>query len=105
MERHAMNSLTQSLTGVGAIISAAHKSSDGIVHGHTWEIVAWFDGEPDAVQKQRELEAYLKIFDHSILRDDVASGEALGRAIIYGLGCVKVDVNRPLERIYAKVSK
>lgn len=91
------------LTGVGAIVSAAHKNKDGILHGHTWEIVAWFDGEPDALQKQRELEAHLKIFDHSVLRDDVASGEDLGRSILCALGCVKVDINRPLERIYAKV--
>lgn len=94
----------KSLTGVGAIISAAHRSKYGVVHGHTWEIVAWYDYEPDAVAKQQELEKYLSIFDHTILGDDMAWGEALGRAIIHGLGCVKVDVNRPLERIYAQVT-
>lgn len=94
----------KALTGCGAIFSAAHKSKGGVLHGHTWEVVAWWDGEPCAVEKQRDLEAYLAIFDHTLLADGVAWGEALGKSIALGLGCVRVEVRRPLERIYAEVS-
>lgn len=92
-------------TGVGAVLSAAHRDRDGSMHGHTWEIVAWWTGRPDAIEKQAELVKYLSIFDHSVLADGVAWGEKLAEAIMHGLGCVKVDVNRPLERIYATVER
>lgn len=95
----------KSMTGVSAVLSAAHRSREGVMHGHTWEVIAWWTGEPDAVQKQKELQKYLTIFDHTVLADDVAWGETLARAIIHGLGCVKVEVNRPLERIYAVVER
>lgn len=94
---------TTALTGVGTVISAAHMSRDGIMHGHTWEITAWFEEGRCALVLQEELKNYLKMFDHLVLGDDVAWGEALGRAIIHGMGCVKVEVSRPLERIYAVV--
>lgn len=60
---------------------------------------------PDATAKQRELVSYLSIFDHQVLGDEVAWGEALGKSICLGLGCVRVDVSRPLERLYAKVER
>lgn len=102
--RRAYADRLEGIDRVGAILSAAHRSKDGHMHGHTWEIVAWWEGSPDAVEKQAELTSYLSVFDHSILADGLAWGEKLGESIIYGLGCVRVDVNRPLERIYATVS-
>lgn len=86
-------------------MSASHEGEDGVLHGHTWEIVAWYKGKPDAVMKQRELEGYLSVFTHTILPDTMGRGEDLARYILEDLGCVKVDVNRPLERIYAQVIK
>lgn len=91
------------LTGVSAILSAAHRSRDGNMHGHTWEITCWWAGCPDAVERQAALTKYLSIFDHTVLADNCAWGEKLGEAILHGLGCVKVEVSRPLERIYAVV--
>lgn len=91
------------LTGVSAVLSAAHRDRNGNMHGHTWQITAWWDAEPDAVQKQKELKEYLTIFDHHVLSDGVAWGEHLGKAILHGMKCVKVEVNRPLEGIYAVV--
>lgn len=90
-------------TGVGAVLSAAHRDRDGNMHGHTWEIVAWWDGTPDAMEKQADLNRYLSFFDHSVLADVVAWGEHLGARIAEDLGCVRVEVNRPLERIYARI--
>ena len=93
----------RALTGVGAILSAAHRSRDGVLHGHTWEITCWFDDCPDAVAKQAELTKYLSVFDHAVLADGIAWGEKLGEAILLGMKCVRVEVSRPLERIYAIV--
>ena len=93
------------LTGVGAVMSAAHRNCDGALHGHTWEITAWFDEGRCAVKLQQELVAYLKVFDHQVLGDELAWGEALGKCLLLGLGCIKVEVSRPLERIYAVVWK
>lgn len=95
----------KALTGVGAVLSAAHRNSDGELHGHTWEITAWFDEGRCAVELQQELVDYLKVFDHQVLGDEIAWGEALGKCLILGLGCAKVEVSRPLERIYAVVWK
>lgn len=97
--------MIKALTGVGAVMSAAHRSKDGGMHGHTWEITAWWEDSPCAVEKQAELNDYLSVFDHTVLSDGVAWGEKLGETIIHGLGCVRVDVCRPLERIYATVSR
>jgi predicted deacylase len=47
------------------------------------------------------LRKYLSIFDHQLLGDEVACGEALARSILLGLGCVKVEVRRPLEGLFA----
>lgn len=91
-----------SLTGAGAILCAAHRSREGIMHGHTWEIIAWWTGKPDAVEKQKDLVSYLQFFDHSILADSVAWGEDLAARIAEDLGCDMVEVKRPLERIYAR---
>lgn len=93
------------LTGVSAVFSAAHRSTEGVLHGHTWQITAWWDDGPDAVQKQKELKGYLTIFDHTVLADNVAWGECLGRAILHGMECCKVEVSRPLEGIFAVVER
>lgn len=95
----------KTLTGARAILSAAHRSKDGILHGHTWEVIAWWEGCPDAGQKQAELTDYLKVFDHSVLADGIAWGEKLAETICNGLGCFKVQINRPLEGIFAEVTR
>ena len=67
-------------------------------------MTAWWDGKPDAVEKQAELTSYLSAFDHSVLADSVAWAEDLGARVMNDLGCVRVDMRRPLERIYAEIS-
>lgn len=93
------------LTGVRSYFCAAHRSRDGVMHGHTWQVVCWWDNQPDAVLKQKELDTYLKVFDHSILADGTAWAEYLAKAILMGMECVKVEVNRPTEGLYAVIWK
>lgn len=104
------------LTGVGAVLSAAHRDqTTGQVHGHTWEITAWFryKGTDQAVRKH-VLDLVVGRLDHTCLPDKIAWGEALAEHIWYGVNteyscygdgpwdCVAVDVNRPSERIFAR---
>lgn len=88
-------------TGASAIISAAHRDTAGNLHGHTWEITAWWPEGTDGVELKQKLEQYLKVFDHTVLGDDVAWGEAIAKAVLVGLKCSRVEVRRPLERLYA----
>lgn len=89
------------LTGASAVISAAHRARDGNLHGHTWEVTAWWAEGGDAVASQKTLQNYLKLFDHTVLGDDHAWGEALAKAVCLGLKCKKVEVRRPLEGLHA----
>lgn len=101
------------LTGVGAILSASHRDQvTGQVHGHTWEVTAWFrhDGTDQSIRKH-QLDKMIATLDHRCLPDRIAWGEALakhiGENMEYGWSTgdpnlVAVDVNRPLERIYAR---
>lgn len=111
---------SQSYTGVKAVLSAAHRDqTTGKVHGHTWEVIAWFryTGTDVAILKYR-LDAVVKPLDHTCLADKIAWGEALAAHIgneIYAESCrasrgdcevkqdcIAVEVNRPLEGIYAR---
>ena len=92
------------LTGAGAIFCAAHVDRKNRMHGHTWEVIAWWKGKPDAVQKQQQLAEYLAFFDHSILAPSVSWAEDLAAIIKSDLGCDSVDINHPLERLYVRQS-
>ncbi len=54
---------------------------------------------------KEKLRKYLSVFDHTVLADDVAWGETLATAILYGMNCQKVEVARPLEGIFALVER
>lgn len=94
------------LTGACWHFCAAHRDPiSGQLHGHTWEVVVWWPGEPhrDARVLQETLKGVLIGFDHKELPDQWASGEAIAEAIGHLInGCVGVDVSRPAERIYAR---
>jgi len=90
------------LTGIGGIFSASHHSPEGVLHGHSYEIWAWFP-KSDARDLQRRLDAVLRKLDHTHLPDQLAWGEALAEHIADQLpGCREVEVRRPLERIGAR---
>lgn len=101
LDEKPMQTNLKVLTGVSSILCAAHRSVEGSMHGHTWEVTCWWSGVPDAVQKQAELNKYLSIFDHAVLADGIAWAEKLAETIILGMDCQKVEVRRPLERLYA----
>lgn len=94
------------LTGVSGVISAAHYSRNGVLHGHTWQVVVWFHANGEVIlsadRRKRMLVDYLQKFDHSILPDELAWGEDLAERIGLDMRAAAVDVSRPLEGIYAK---
>lgn len=91
------------LTGVGCVISVAHNSPEGILHGHSYELTAWFEVFSDARVLQRSLTEAVQHLDHKRLPEELSLGENLAEHIAARLpGCIAVDVNRPLERIYAR---
>lgn len=92
-------------TGVGAILRVAHRATTGgAVHGHTYEVVAWFTNG-DALDRQAQLEELLKPLDHTTLQPGLSTGEQIALYVLGQLrffGCVEVEIRRPLERIYAR---
>ena len=92
------------LTGVGCVFSAAHHPPEGgDVHGHSYEVVAWFNAGEDARTLQAQLAAAVHPLDHTVLPPELASGEAIAEHLGRSLdGCVEVEIRRPLERIYAR---
>lgn len=109
------------LTGVGAVFSAAHEpKGGGPMHGHTWEVIVWLP-RCDAVAAQAALQKLLSQVDHGVLPDAITQGEDIAVWIgnsfrvripdgskpsgIRLLDPVRVQVNRPLERIYAEWSR
>ena len=89
------------LTGVGGVFCASHSPNGVPVHGHTWQVIAWF-AEGEAEELRDMLQGFLKQFDHSHLPDHLAWGEAMAEYIGIKLGAVRVQVNRPMEHIYAE---
>ena len=97
------------LTGVGGVLSCAHEPVNaelfgGETHGHSYEVIAWFENDHDADVRtfQASLNTLLELWDHKMLPPDMATGEAIAKRIGTLNLCVVVEVRRPLERIYAK---
>jgi len=93
------------LTGASAILQVAHTGPDGRLHGHTYEVAGWWEDEPCAVEMQARLQSWLAKFDHQSLPPRMSRAEDIGRQCLMALGCAAVDVNRPLERLFARVTK
>lgn len=96
--------MTKVLTGAGAILQVAHTGPDGRLHGHTYEVVGWWEGEPCAVEMQKRLQVWLDKFDHQSLPPRMSRAEDIARQCKMALGCADVDVNRPLERLFARLT-
>lgn len=91
------------LTGVGFVLSVGHNSPEGVPHGHSYEVICWYRFGHDARALQRQTEAVRATLDHTVLPDELRFAENLAEHIAKELqGCIAVDVNRPLERIYAR---
>ena len=92
------------LTGVGCTFSAAHHPPEGgELHGHSYEVTAWFEAGEDARVLQARLAAAIEPLDHKVLPPELASGEAMAEHVGRSLdGCFEVEISRPLERMYAR---
>lgn len=84
---------------VRAVFSAAHRDPQtGAMHGHDYEVIATFPGEPlrRFEVMQERLRQTLTAMEHTELPPELWSAEALAPAIAGLLGdAVKVEVNRP----------
>lgn len=81
--------MSRTFTTVGALIEAAHRSRDGVMHGHTWTVWArfdWEDGHRDAIVLQKRLEGICSRWDHGELPDSLAWAEELAKGIASVLG-------------------
>lgn len=95
-------------TGVGALLCVSHRDPvRKAIHGHTYLVKAWFAFEEprDAVVLQKHLETVLTAWDHQTLPDDCSRAEDLLPKIkaLLDSRCVEVEMERALERIYARV--
>lgn len=98
--------MTGAYDGVGGVFSAAHRDQDnGALHGHSWEVTAWFDAGSDALIRQARLHRLLATIDHTTLPDELSWGADIARWVAEKFAdpaLAQVDVARPLERIYAR---
>lgn len=93
------------MIGVAAILCCAHR--DPLrprvgLHGHTYQVVAWFRAG-DAVALQDRLTRVVGVLDHKTMPPELARAEDIAQLLVGVLGAEDVEVNRPLEGIYAKV--
>ena len=93
------------ISGVSGHFCASHRCPHtGLLHGHTWSVMIKFTYREgfDAAKAKYNLDTYLREWDHSILPQDLASGEQIAQAIGESFDdCLEVQVSRPMEGIYA----
>lgn len=89
------------ITGVGATFCASHHSPEGVLHGHSYQVWAYFEGG-DARDHQGRLREAVGALDHTHLPPELAWGEAIAERIGTELGALRVKVTRPLEMIEAE---
>ena len=94
------------LTGVGGVFCASHSPNGVPVHGHTWQVIVWFP-EGDADWLRDMVQWHLKTLDHTHLPYKIAWGEDLAEHLGTAVfpDAVRVQVNRPMEHIYAEWSR
>jgi hypothetical protein len=98
------------LTGVSGTLSCAHQPVNqdvfgGEVHGHSYLVKAWFPEGGDCRVHKAALHQMLQQWDHKMLPLELSTGEALARAVLVLAGCVKVEIERPLEGFYAMAQR
>ena len=80
-------------------ICAAHKGDDGVMHGHTWRVRAfWTYSGQSVVDRKLSLElACMSGFDHRVLSEHERRAEDIATEIGNRVGAVRVDVWREPE--------
>lgn len=92
-------------TGATVLLKAEHRSVQGNVHAHEWEVTAIRSEQCDALLLKYELSNWLLGFEGKCLPDRLARGEALAAAIVHDLGCERVEIRRHAEGIYAEATR
>ena len=89
-------------SGATVLLNASHRSAAGHIHDHTWEITAIRPECHDAMLLRYELSSWVCQYEGKCLPDNLARGEQLARAICLELECIRVEVRRHAEGIYAE---
>jgi 6-pyruvoyl-tetrahydropterin synthase len=92
------------LTGVRSHFSAAHRCQrTGQIHGHTWEVVVWFENHSrcDARVLKARVECDLARWDHNVLPDEFAWAEDIALDLAKRQDVVRVEISRPHEGLMA----
>lgn len=97
------------LTGVTGILSCAHQPINadifgGELHGHSYEVTAWFTNDHGADVRifEAALRTLLDQWDHRLLPVEISTAEAIAAAVGTLAKCIEVEVRRPLERFHAR---
>lgn len=91
-------------SGVTVNFCAAHRSPEGVLHGHSYEVTAWFPNEDhrDARCMKAALVSLLSAWDHSELPDHLSWAEDIAAVVGTLANCVAVEVRRPLEGFHGR---
>lgn len=100
------------LSGVRSSLTATHRSREGHVHEHTWEVMVWVRTRkaehPNAVYLRRDLDSVLSSFSGKCLPDRIAWAENLAPEIARLMACdydtydvVAVEITRKKEGLCA----
>jgi hypothetical protein len=95
-------------TQVDAVFCAAHKDrQSGIMHGHTYQVSAWFPYKgSDATVLREYLVDEIRALDHRELPEHLTWAEEIASYLLGVLpDCVRVRVSRPLEGLHAEARK
>lgn len=101
------------LTGARIVLKANHRDqSTGVVHGHEWEITAWWRWTGTSAEiRQHQLRVTIEPFQGKCLPDNIAWAEPLaehiGQNMAHGWSegdpdCVMVEIARHNEGLYAR---
>lgn len=97
------------LTGVMGTLCCAHHPVNadifgGAMHGHTYEVWAWFDNEcgRDVRILQASLDEMLKQWDHKVLPRELSTMEAIAAAVGVMANVIETEVYRRPERCAAR---
>lgn len=93
---------------VDAVFCAAHKDRrDGTLHGHSYQVSAWFPFTGgDATMLREYLVDELRPLDHGELPEQLTWAEDIASYLLGVLpNCTRVRVSRPLEGLHAEARK
>lgn len=78
-------------------LECAHRSRDGVLHGHSYVVEVWFLAGEDMSMLAAEVHEVAEQVDHSLLEESVgaASMEAIAEWFLREAEAVRVVVRRP----------